>query len=134
MFKKLFGGKKNEFFLELDDSKNGQTSKPAEAKKPAAKPAAKAEVADQQVTEEKAKAKNSKKTSVKKAAKKEVAKSATAPVTPAAMNGNVAKKAEPTEVEFATKYLIMPTGSRRRPGPSLNAFKDMARQAKVPRA
>lgn len=125
MFKKLFGGKKEEFFLELDESKQ---AKPAETKKPAAEPVAKAAVVEEKATEDKSKAKNSKKTSVKKVAKKEAAKSATAPATPATMNGKVAKKVEPTEVEFATKYLIMPTGSRRRPGPSLNTFKNMARQ------
>jgi len=52
--------------------------------------------------------------------------SAPAPVAPT--NGKV----EPQEVEFATKYLITPSLSRRRPGPSLNGFKDMARKAKLP--
>ncbi len=37
------------------------------------------------------------------------------------------------EMTFATQYLMpTPTKSRRRPGPSLDMFKDMARQAKVP--
>ncbi len=43
------------------------------------------------------------------------------------------KKAE-SETTFATDYLMpSPTQSRRRPGPSLDTFRSMARQAKTPR-
>jgi hypothetical protein len=44
------------------------------------------------------------------------------------------KKAE-SEPTFATDYLMpAPTKSRRRPGPSLDTFRSMARQAKAPRS
>ncbi len=43
------------------------------------------------------------------------------------------KKEEPTEVEFATKFLVVQTSSRRLPGPSLSPFKAMAKQVKTPR-
>ncbi len=47
-------------------------------------------------------------------------------------NGN--GKVEGGGKTFATDYLLpTPSSSRRRPGPSLNKFKDMARQAKTPR-
>ncbi len=133
MLKKLFGDKKDEFFVELDDSKPTQPAKSAEVKKPEPKPEPKPEVSEtvaEKPTEEKPKAKKSKKTSIKK----EAAKPAPAPVASGVNNGQAPKKPEPTEVEFATKYLIMPTGGRRRPGPSLSNFKNMARQVKVPRS
>lgn len=48
---------------------------------------------------------------------------------PAASNGQA-----PTETTFAPKYLAPDTSSnsRRRPGPSMNPFLDMARQVKTP--
>jgi hypothetical protein len=46
---------------------------------------------------------------------------------------NTQNEAE-SETTFATDNLMpLPNRSRRRPGPSLNMFKDMARQAKTPR-
>ncbi|HAC62350.1 MAG TPA: hypothetical protein DCF68_02150 [Cyanothece sp. UBA12306] len=130
----LFGGKKEEFFLELDESKAVQSAPSAEAKKsepePEVVPAATSEVATETTTEVAPQAQKTKKTSVKKAAKKTTKKETVTPATVAAemTNGKVAKKEEPKEVEFATKYFIVPTGSRRRPGPSLNSFKTMARE------
>ncbi|PAX55208.1 hypothetical protein [Brunnivagina elsteri] len=46
----------------------------------------------------------------------------------------VAKKPEvPTEKNFATKYLLTNgSSSRRRPGPNMNGFLEMARTAKTP--
>ncbi|MEM8777358.1 MAG: hypothetical protein AAGF26_00510 [Cyanobacteria bacterium P01_G01_bin.49] len=143
MLKKLLGGdKKKEFFLEIDEAKDTLDSAAAKvediAKSVAETTQQKVEditksVAEATIVEEapakETKAKKSKKKSVKKAAKKEATKPQAAP---AATNGQVAKKEEPTEVEFATKFFMVPT-SRRRPGPSLNTFKNMARQAKVPR-
>lgn len=133
MLRKLFGGgKKKEFFLELDEA---QGDKPTEAK---AETPAQPEPQQESKTEATAvedapkkpeKATKSKKKSVKKTAKKEAPKPQP---TTATTNGQVAKKEEPKEVEFATKFFMVPM-SRRRPGPSLNNFKDMARQVKVPR-
>jgi hypothetical protein len=126
MLKNLFGGKKSNFYLELKETDGEQkaavtTEAPAPVVEAPA-PVAAAPAAEPAKTEKKAK-----KTSVKKEKKaKEAPVSAPAPVAAAPA------KVEPTEVEFATKYLITPSMSRRRPGPSLNGFKDMARKAKVP--
>ncbi len=49
-------------------------------------------------------------------------------------NGSSNGKVEAGEKTFATDNLLpTPSTYRRRPGPSLNKFKDMARQAKTPR-
>jgi hypothetical protein len=125
MLNKLLGKKPN-FYLELKETE-GDKSAPAKTEAPAPVVEAPAPVAEAPAATEK----KSKKTSVKKEKKEKTVQKAetpAAPVAPAATNGKV----EPTEVEFATKYLIVPTSSRRRPGPSLNPFKDMARKAKLP--
>ncbi len=140
MLKKLFGGgKKKEFFLELDETDNAPASEPkVETPAPEAvetpKPQAEASQPEAAETTEKPASakKKSKKTSVKKAAKKEQPKTEIVPTSPALSNSQVAKKEEPTEVEFATKFYMMPT-PRRRPGPSLNNFKNMASQVKMRR-
>jgi hypothetical protein len=132
MLNKLLG-KKPTFYLELKETE-GDKSAPAKTEAPAPVVEAPAPVAEAPAPVAEVPAateKKSKKTSVKKEKKeKTVQKVETpaAPVAPAATNGKV----EPTEVEFATKYLIVPPASRRRPGPSLNPFKDMARKAKLP--
>jgi hypothetical protein len=124
MLKNLFGGKKSNFYLELKETDSATSAAvTTEAHTAVVETTAPAvESAPAPVAEKKAK-----KTSVKKEKKaKEAPVSAPAPVAAAPA------KVEPTEVEFATKYLITPSMSRRRPGPSLNGFKDMARKAKVP--
>ena len=81
--------------------------------------------------------KKTKKTSVKASS---VSSKATADLRPAwvrAMDNTRNKQEEKVEsnaeMTFATQYLMpTPTNSRRRPGPSLDMFKDMARQAKIP--
>lgn len=134
MLNKLFNGKKNSYFLELDESKETQNGQPAEAKK---------EVPAKPVAEKKAKSKQTTATSNSKDAKVEPAPApkASAPAltgTEAIIQAAVSKrssngKLDPQNVQFAAKDPMMPTMSRRRPGPSLNMFKDMARQAKTPR-
>ena len=48
-------------------------------------------------------------------------------------NGKAESESE-SGMTFATQYLMpIPSNSRRRPGPSLNKFREMARQAKTPR-
>jgi hypothetical protein len=148
---KLFGGKKKDkgYFLELDESKVA----PAEAAKTeeSAQPAeAQAEPEPAPVAAEApaqpAPAKATQKTSAKKTAAKKTSKAAPAPVPApapkiqttddiiaAALRSAKNKPSELQEVTFATQHLITPPPSRRRPGPSLNAFKDMARQVKTPR-
>jgi hypothetical protein len=143
---KLFVGKKKEYFLEVDDAKGSKSPEPsAKSPKKATEPA---KVEDQPKVETeteakgKAKDKGGKKAEKpaknrQKSANKEASKSQKAPEadpTPVAVSTQSNGKAEPKSVEFATKYLIVPTGSRRRPGPSLNTFKTMAREVKVPRS
>ncbi|MBD2291407.1 hypothetical protein H6F92_22565 [Microcystis wesenbergii FACHB-1317] len=119
MLKNLFGGKKSDFYLELKETDGEQE---ATATTAAAAPVVEAPAP---VAEKKAK-----KTSVKK--EKQVKETPAAPVSAPAPLAATNGKVEPQEVEFATKYLITPSLSRRRPGPSLNGFKDMARKAKLP--
>lgn len=116
MLKNLFGGKKKEFFVELDESKAPKQEAPAVAPE--------APVAAETVKETPKPATTSKKTSVK--SKAPSTQPAPAPAVVAAP-----KKAEPTEVAFASKNPIIPTLARRTPGPSLNKYKEMARQTKI---
>lgn len=109
-------GKKSEFFMELDESDG--SSQPA-APTPAAPAVAKAEA----IAPPKAAAKAPAKASAKAPAKVDPAPAlvATAP-------------AEPVPTAFASTYLtsvgtVFPR--RRRPGPSLSPFMDMAKQVKV---
>ncbi|MDJ0842740.1 hypothetical protein [Crocosphaera sp.] len=140
MLKKLLGGgKKKEFFLELDEANGVPASEPkveTPAPEPVATPEPVAEApqpeAAAEVVEEAATPKKSKKKSIKKAAKQETPKTEIVPTSPALTNTQVAKKEEPNEVEFATKFYMIST-PRRRPGPSLNTFRNMASQVKVRR-
>ncbi|MGK7885813.1 MAG: hypothetical protein AB4057_14450 [Crocosphaera sp.] len=133
----LGGGKKKEFFLELDESSSVPTSEakvetPApeakvETPAPEAKVEAPAPEATTEVVEEAAPTKKSKKTSIKKKAKKAEPKTEIVPTSPALNNAEATKKEEPKEVGFATKFYMTST-PRRRPGPSLNNFKEIASQ------
>ena len=127
MLNKLFGGKKNEFYAQLDESQVVQAP-PQEEKAAPVAAIAESETKPEAVaaTPAVAPAPKSKKTSVKK---NKTASQPAAPATPAP--APVVKRPEPTQVEFATKYLITPTLSRRLPGPSLNKFKEMAGQIKT---
>ncbi len=135
----LGGGKKKEFFLELDEANSVPAAEPkveTPAPEPVAAPEPQAEAPQPEaaeVAEQPAPAKKkSVKKSVKKAAKKEEPKTEIVPTSPALTNGQAAQKEEPTEVGFATKFYMVST-PRRRPGPSLNNFKNMASQVKVRR-
>jgi hypothetical protein len=152
-FTGLLGGKKSQdntlaapktkkskgYFLEIDDSGNLKTEveakKPepaktalATAEPPKSQPAPKAETAPKAAKSEPATvvvpsaAQNGKVEQVQVQAQ---------PNPPAPQtNGKVAATAEGT---FAPKYLIpTPTNNRRRPGPSMDMFRDMARQVKTP--
>ncbi|MEB3160745.1 MAG: hypothetical protein VKL20_04720 [Synechocystis sp.] len=118
MLKKLFGGK-DEFFVQLDESQTPapETTVSESAPEPAA---VVSEPPDQ-----------TKKTAVKKSAKK----SAKAPVTTKAPEpAPVAApkpKLDPAQVAFASADPIPQNIARRGPGPSLNKFKEMARQVKT---
>ena len=147
----LGGGKKKEFFLELDESADVPTSEakvetpapeakletpPTEAKVETSAPEAKLETPapepTKEVLEEPTPAKKSKKTSIKKKAKKETPKTEIVPTSSPLNSETTLQKEEPKEVEFATKFYMTST-PRRRPGPSLNNFKDMASQVGIRR-
>jgi hypothetical protein len=154
MLKKLFGGKKSAYFLELDESQKPEPAKEkkAEEKKAQApsKPVEVKKAEPSKATEApkaETAAKNTKKTSVKDKAKTEPTQAKPEPkaskptisdpeeIVRAAVfknssnNGNAASQTN----GFAANNVIVPTMSRRRPGPSLNMFKNMARQAKTPK-
>ena len=167
MIKKLFGGKSNEFFLELDETgKNQATETKAEEKQlePVAvateekqpEPAATQEPEKQPEVVETKSATKSKKTSIKNRKKKATKTAVTPSPTPTPVSSSSTSSWEPPfwvkamynssssngsngkveggEQTFATDNLLpTPSTFRRRPGPSLNKFKEMARQAKTPR-
>ena len=121
---KLFGrGQKSDYFLEFDEAK-GTTAEPS----PTVAPKAEAPKADKPEKTKKSVAKKS-----PEAAKADVpatpAPAAVAKVAPssAPLNGGMNKT--PEGMTFATDYLLpKSTATRRRPGPNMNMFRDMARQ------
>lgn len=160
MLKKLFGsGKKNDgFYLELDEIKDSKVvkdvvetaSQVAEAAKEQVEEIVTAETATAKQSESKTKSQPKAQKSEKAVAKAQKQSTPTTKANQAnsgassfeppfwvkAMynnsgNGSSGQKTEPT---FATDYL-MPTVTkyRRRPGPSLNKFKDMANKTRSPR-
>ena len=128
------------FFLELDEA--GNTKPVTEAKKPEAKKPepvkAESEANDKKpepakaavATLERPKAGESEPVAEVPSGNGKV-KIEAQPNSPAPnLNGKVDPKAEPT---FAPNYLLSTTSSsRRRPGPSMDIFRDMARQVKTP--
>lgn len=125
MLKKLFGGKKEQFFAQIDESQLATAAAPAQ---PEVTPEPVAVVEETVVAE--TPAPKAKKTSVKKSKAAKTATTTVAP-TPAPAPAPVAKApapVDPKEVAFASEYLITQTLSRRLPGPSLNKYKDIARQ------
>lgn len=111
---KVFGlGKKSEYFLEADSA--ADSSAPAQPAVAAAQVEAPAPAIAPKAAE------NGKAT---QPAAAPVMAVAAAPAAPAP-----AAKAEPVG-NFSTDYLLTSGGSRRRPGPSLNPFMDMAKQVK----
>ncbi|NEO35851.1 MAG: hypothetical protein F6J90_05730 [Moorea sp. SIOASIH] len=148
----LFKGNKSKgFYMELDESETSTPQQPAVEQKPEpAKAEATAETATVEATAKASKPKSARQTKkeelakakaeakAKKKAEAEAKKKAAAPeptpvaaITSAAALVNNKAKGQP-ETTFATKYvpMIMP---RRRPGPSMNKFLDMAAQMQNPR-
>lgn len=122
VFGTVFGGKKSEFYMELDED---DSSSQPEALPSAPAPAAKAEPAAAAKPPAQAAAKTSAKTQTKPPAKQET--KAPAPALAAA-------PAEPVPTGFASNYLTSVGTAlprRRRPGPSLSPFMDMAKQVKT---
>jgi outer membrane biosynthesis protein TonB len=142
LIKKVFGGGKNDFYLELEEKKDTAT---AEVKQPEpeavtapveekpAEPAAEAPVSEEQPAEPKTKKKSAKKQASVKAETPQPQPVSSAAMIAAAVSS---KETQPEAVKtFATNFLMpAPTKYRRRPGPSLKMFQDMARQMNLPRA
>ena len=121
MLKKLFGGK-DEFFLQLDESQTTPPETPAPESTP--EPMA----AETSAVPAPAKAK---KTAVKKSAQKAAKAPAETQVPEPAPVVVPKAKLDPAQVAFASADPIPQNIARRGPGPSLNKFKDMARQVKT---
>ncbi|MEG4800447.1 hypothetical protein QUB63_06335 [Microcoleus sp. ARI1-B5] len=144
-FARLLGLKKSEYFLDLGESPAKEPAKVAPAKvEPAAvkkaEPVAAAPASFEPVKSEKSeKSEPAKKAKVEKKSKKEkepvasVAAKTSEPakVPAAATNGKVPSQAEPIRTFAPNNLMPTPTGTRRSPGPSMNNFREMARQVKT---
>lgn len=137
-FGRLLGLKKSEYFLDLGESGAKEPAKVAPAKaEPVAIAPAKVEPAKSEKSE---KSEPAKKAKVEKKSKKENEPVASVPSnTPepvkvaaaAATNGKVPSQAEPNRTFAPNNLMPTPNGSRRTPGPSMNNFREMARQVKT---
>ncbi|XZO01452.1 MAG: hypothetical protein ACM65L_23660 [Microcoleus sp.] len=120
----LFGLKKSEYFLDLGNSDAKESPKvelaAANSKKP--EPVVAAPAAIEADSPKKAKAETSKKSQKEKEPVK---------VAAAATNGKVSSSTEPTLTFAPNNLMPTPNASRRTPGPSMNGFRDMARQVKT---
>lgn len=155
--KNLIGGNSNGFFLEFneDDNQSTQTQEETAPKEAAKQPEPVAEAKEEAkqpepVAEAKEAATKSKKTSIKDKKKESTEKTTTTSASPSVPSGGASSweqpfwvkvmyqnngssngKLEKAEKTFSTDNLLpTPSKSRRRPGPSLNKFKEMARQTK----
>jgi uncharacterized membrane protein len=149
-FSGLFGGKKEsqedtsaapkvkkgkDFFLELDEAGSGKAQE-APAKKPEpAKAEGKGEVSQPKPEAAKTATATAERPKAEKPAPAENGKVAPQPNPPAAAATNGKVEMESEEMTFAPNYLLPVTNKpRRRPGPSLDMFRDMARNVKAPGA
>ena len=127
----LLGLKKSEYFLDLGNSETKESPKVelTAAKKPepvlAVPAVAKADSPKSEKSESPKKTKAE--TSKKSKKEKEPVKVAPAAVT----NGKVSSSTEPTLTFAPNNLMPTPNTSRRTPGPSMNGFRDMARQVKT---
>ena len=135
--------KDNGYYLELkeDETKSPAASKQVDSKPESSngsKPAAgitltpDASASNGKTAENKEAEPKSKKVSIKDRKKAKKSQPASSPQT-ASNTAAKSVKPEPTEVNFATKYLIpSSTNGRRRPGANMNSFLEMARTVKTP--
>lgn len=135
MVGKILGlGKKSDYFLEFDEAKSAASAPTEPAKKsepaPVKTEAPKAEAVEpkKEKAAKQAKAKKAEKPKAEKAPAPVAATVAPEPVKePAPLNSGIVPT--PAGMTFASDYLMpKPKASRRRPGPSMTMFKDMARQ------
>ncbi len=132
----LLGLKKSEYFLDLGESSAKAPAMVAPAATKKAEPVA---IAPEKVEPVKSqKSEPAKKAKVEKKSKKEkepvaipanTAEPTKVPVA-AATNGKVPTQAEPNRTFAPNNLMPTPTGTRRTPGPSMNNFREMARQVK----
>ena len=151
-FAGLLGLKKSEYFMDLGESSAKEPAKVAPAKEPAKVAPAKVEAAVAKVGDAVAavpakveavksgKSEPAKKAKVEKKSKKKdkepVASvpantSEPAKVPAAATNGKVPSQAEPIRTFAPNNLMPTPSATRRSPGPSMNNFREMARQVKM---
>jgi len=151
-FAGLLGLKKSEYFMDLGESSAKEPAKVAPAKEPAKVAPAKVEAAVAKVGDAVAavpakveavmsgKSEPAKKDKVEKKSKKKEkepvasvpAKTSEPAQVPAAVtNGKVPSQAEPIRTFAPNNLMPIPTTTRRSPGPSMNNFREMARQVKM---
>ena len=130
----LLGFKKSEYFLDLGESSGKESAMvaPMKVEQVVATPA-KVEPVKSEKSEPAKKAKVEKKS---KKEKESVAISANtaepAQVAVAAeTNGKAPTQSEPNRTFAPNNLMPIPTANRRTPGPSMNGFRDMARQVKT---
>ena len=131
---RLLGFQKSEYFLDLGESpaKESVMVMPAKAEQVVATPAKVEPVKSQ-------KSESAKKAKVEKKSKKEkesvaIPANAAEPTkvgVAAETNGKVPTQSEPNRTFAPDNLMPIPTGTRRTPGPSMNNFRDMARQVKT---
>jgi hypothetical protein len=137
----LLGLKKSEYFLDLGESSGNTPAMvmPAKVESATAKKAESVAIAPAKVEPVKSeKSEPAKKAKVEKKSKKEkesvaipanTAEPANVAVA-AETNGKVPTQSEPDRTFAPNNLMPIPTGTRRTPGPSMNGFRDMARQVK----
>jgi outer membrane biosynthesis protein TonB len=139
MIGKLFGKKSNDgFYLQIDETEAAAESTPAAAPvevkpEPVAVAAPVATATETVAAEPKPKASKSKKktaTTASKVATTPVAPPEEVPIWVRAINNSASKNTQTEDASFAATNLLPLPASRRRPGPSMNGFLDMARQAR----
>ena len=137
---RLLGFKKSEYFLDLGESGAKEPAKVAPAKaEPVAIAPAKVEPVKSEKSDKPEKSEPAKKAKVEKKSKKEKEPVASAPannaepakIPAAATNGKVPSQAEANRTFAPNNLMPTPNGSRRTPGPSMNNFREMARQVKT---
>ncbi len=140
----LFGGKKSQddgstapkmkkakgYYMELDDSGNVKTADSEKKPEPVKSAVATVEQPKAEPAEAK-KPEPAKAEAVPNNGKVKIEAQPNPPApAPAASNGKVDPQSETT---FAPNYLVLTASKgRRRPGPSMDLFRDMARQVKTP--
>ncbi len=157
-FAGLLGLKKSEYFMDLGESSAKEPAKVAPAKEAAKAAPAKVEAAVAKVEDAVAKvgdavaavpakveavksgkSEPAKKAKVEKKSKKEKEPVASVPaktsepakVPAAATNGKVPSQAEPILTFAPNNLMPTPSATRRSPGPSMNNFREMARQVNM---